>query len=65
MCKSQNLQDIKDHFDLLAESLGTNSLSTEERTKLLHQMRVLLSEMDSLALAALNEKKEETIELPL
>jgi hypothetical protein len=65
MPTTQNLQTIKDELDFLVELLATNCLGSEQRTKLLRHMRVLLVEMDSLASTALDENKRETIELPL
>jgi hypothetical protein len=64
MSTCQNLQAVKDELDFLVELLATNSVITEERTKLLRQMRVLLVEMDALASTALDENKHHTVDLP-
>jgi hypothetical protein len=64
MSSSQNLQAVKDELDFLVELLATNCLGSEQRTKLLRHIRVLLVEMDALASTALDENKLHTVDLP-
>jgi len=63
MTAAENLQSVRDQLDFLVERLNTRSVDTDERTQLLHHMRVLLAEMDTLASSALLENKQDTVDL--
>jgi hypothetical protein len=65
MSTTQNLQAVKDELDFLIELLATNCLGSEQRTKLLRHVRVLLVEMDALASTALDENKQPTVDIPV
>ena len=63
MTAAENLQSVRDQLDFLVERLNTRTVCTDERTQLLHHMRVLLAEMDTLASFALLENRQDTSDL--
>jgi hypothetical protein len=65
MTAAENLQSVRDQLDFLVERLNTRSVGTDDRTKLLRHMRLLLAEMDTLASSALLENKQDTADLHL
>jgi hypothetical protein len=63
MTTAENLQSVRDQLDFLVERFNTHTLTRDDRTHLLRQMRVLLAKMDTLASSALLEHKEDTTDL--